>query len=519
MAIVRWIVFCLLTVSLSGCLGDFWDQLNAPDADVRITPMQEGWNTDNRFRLIVAYEDPLDLRIELDDGQEFLRYDWSASEASFVNETYVQDVTLEIPEGRWILRYFIDDTKWGEFPAWVDTVLPEIVGLETIGEAIEGRYTIGLGASHFGEITIRRQSDRLALAHSLPYEVVGLSDGIHAYDVYVEDQAGNVRVYTVQIRAGDAKFMPTEGIHDFGIIARYTTQVAMWDLTEMSVYASRPEAAAQQADYFGEGFGIEPSHPDVQAVVDEVVTSEMNTLEASWALFNWMFEELEYTEDRLTRDDLLTASETIQNQGGVCRDLAALFVSLARAAGIPSRLVTGYLAGDVNGFHAWVEVFAPSPGQEPWVPIDVSPIDGPFDIVRALGSFAVQRADYLPLATVQSDQEQEGWSTAISAEYTYNGDAPVVAFGNDLDIAFESNRNLCIDDQTLGRALQTQCDGFTWISRDFPVQMEQTLDYGVDINGKTTTKVKIALPATPELIVYGADWEKEGLFVHATFKT
>jgi transglutaminase-like putative cysteine protease len=61
--------------------------------------------------------------------------------------------------------------------------------------------------------------------------------------------------------------------------------------------------------------------------------------------------------------------------GGCCTDLHSLLVSLARARGIPARIVFGYRTLDKNvgkevdpGYRCWVEFFAPNFG---WVPLDV----------------------------------------------------------------------------------------------------------------------------------------------------
>ncbi|MGB1698051.1 MAG: transglutaminase-like domain-containing protein, partial [Thermoplasmatota archaeon] len=445
---MRWIVFCLLTVSLSGCLGDFWDQLNAPNASVAISQLDDGWNRDNRFKVIVDYEEPLGIEIVLESVIE-RRYESPATEATLVDDlegVYRNEFEIEIPDGEWKLTYYVGGYKWGSFDVLVDTVAPAATGLELLGSAQNGAYQIGVGATFTGTLQVRDQSTGAIIGTSFPIQLSGLTSGIHGYDVVLTDQAGNQRTYTVQVRAGDAKFLPQEGAHDFGIISRYTTQLQLWDLTDMSQYGPRP---GTNTAYMGSGFGIEPDHPDIQAIADAVVEPNMNSLEAAWALYEWMFDNLEYTEDRLDSDDLLTAHETVQNGGGVCRDLAALYVSLLRASDVPARLVTGYLAGDVNGFHAWVEVYAPSPNQPDWVPVDVSPIDGSFEVTRALGSFGISRPDYLPLSTISS--EVEGWSTAISAEYTYTGAPPVLAFGKDLDIGFQVERRLCINEETLAR--------------------------------------------------------------------
>ena len=60
---------------------------------------------------------------------------------------------------------------------------------------------------------------------------------------------------------------------------------------------------------------------------------------------------------------------------GNCTDFHALFISLARSEGIPARFEIGFpvprdrAAGDIGGYHCWVQLYLPERG---WVPIDAS---------------------------------------------------------------------------------------------------------------------------------------------------
>lgn len=60
-------------------------------------------------------------------------------------------------------------------------------------------------------------------------------------------------------------------------------------------------------------------------------------------------------------------------RAGNCTDFHSLFISLARASGIPARFVIGFpLAGkdgDVKGYHCWAEFYVSGRG---WIPVDAS---------------------------------------------------------------------------------------------------------------------------------------------------
>lgn len=73
------------------------------------------------------------------------------------------------------------------------------------------------------------------------------------------------------------------------------------------------------------------------------------------------------------------AGMCLEKGGGCCTDLHSLFISLARARGIPSRLQMGYRVNPKNenkvydpGYRCWVEYFVPSYG---WIPADVVEAD------------------------------------------------------------------------------------------------------------------------------------------------
>jgi transglutaminase-like putative cysteine protease len=73
------------------------------------------------------------------------------------------------------------------------------------------------------------------------------------------------------------------------------------------------------------------------------------------------------------------AADCLTNGGGCCTDLHSLFIALARARGIPSRMQMGYRLLEKNegkevdpGYRCWVEYFLPGYG---WMPADIVEAD------------------------------------------------------------------------------------------------------------------------------------------------
>ncbi len=94
-------------------------------------------------------------------------------------------------------------------------------------------------------------------------------------------------------------------------------------------------------------------------------------------------------------DDLLFST-----RAGFCEHYAGAFAFLMRAAGVPARLVTGYLGGQPNGgylivreadAHAWTEVWLANQG---WVRVDPTAVVSPARVQEGLA--AALPADSLP---------------------------------------------------------------------------------------------------------------------------
>ena len=82
---------------------------------------------------------------------------------------------------------------------------------------------------------------------------------------------------------------------------------------------------------------------------------------------------MRFVHDRMAYEPQTThvhthAREALAAGRGVCQDFAHVMIGLCRAAQIPARYVSGYLATQrASGTHAWTEVFIPSVG---WVALD-----------------------------------------------------------------------------------------------------------------------------------------------------
>jgi len=106
----------------------------------------------------------------------------------------------------------------------------------------------------------------------------------------------------------------------------------------------------------------------------EIVKGKTGMLEKARAIYDWTVENT-FRDPDVKGCGLAVPGRTLTEckGGGKCADISAVFVTLARAAGIPARDVYGLRladpkSGDVtSAYHCWAEFYLPGTG---WVPVD-----------------------------------------------------------------------------------------------------------------------------------------------------
>ncbi len=111
-----------------------------------------------------------------------------------------------------------------------------------------------------------------------------------------------------------------------------------------------------------------------------------------------------------------TAEQALTGGSGVCQDHAQIFVSAARAAGIPARYVSGYLMMDdrvdQDASHAWAEAHVEGLG---WVGFDVSNCISPDERYIRLGS-GLDYRDAAPVSGVRLGDARESMIVSLQVQ-------------------------------------------------------------------------------------------------------
>lgn len=116
--------------------------------------------------------------------------------------------------------------------------------------------------------------------------------------------------------------------------------------------------------YLEDSMYITPSSPEVKKLTAQIVGNETDAWKATQKLVDWVFN---YIKPALI-PETLTTEQILQKKEGKCVEYAVLFASLARAAGLPTRLALGERFQDNMWIgHMWNEVWL---GE--WVAVDAS---------------------------------------------------------------------------------------------------------------------------------------------------
>jgi transglutaminase-like putative cysteine protease len=176
---------------------------------------------------------------------------------------------------------------------------------------------------------------------------------------------------------------------------------------------------------------VQSDDPEIIATARAIVGDERDVLRAARRIHEWVFENVE----KRSSAGVPSAVEVLKTRSGDCNEHTVLYVALARAAGIPTRLAVGLVWANARGagpglyYHAWPEVYAgvsgiaafttpetsggwyaldPTLGQEPadtgHLRFLVGGLERQVDLLKLIGKLEVEVLPYeTPFATAVQD--------------------------------------------------------------------------------------------------------------------
>jgi len=143
--------------------------------------------------------------------------------------------------------------------------------------------------------------------------------------------------------------------------------------------------SAEQRPLFAEELRLDAPHMEVteaiRKIARETCADDRNPVTQATKLLNYVADSSDHysKNPHVPKCGVGDAGNCMAQGGGCCSDLHSLFISLARATGIPARLQMGYRLPPKNaglevdpGYRCWAEYFIASQG---WIPADIVEAD------------------------------------------------------------------------------------------------------------------------------------------------
>jgi transglutaminase-like putative cysteine protease len=172
-------------------------------------------------------------------------------------------------------------------------------------------------------------------------------------------------------------------VKEFAIVEQFTLQ-RKEVRSGVDPSKTRPitdEDRAKMSAYLSPNVNV-PINDEIRALAAEIVGEETNPVIAARKIYDWELANIDYwvkDPENKKASPVGSSEYCLTTKTGNCTDFHSLWTSLARASGIPTRMVYGsFLKAELNSqdkdqsYHCWPEFWAPEIG---WVPHDVAVAD------------------------------------------------------------------------------------------------------------------------------------------------
>ncbi|MDE2118707.1 MAG: transglutaminase domain-containing protein [Betaproteobacteria bacterium] len=217
-------------------------------------------------------------------------------------------------------------------------------------------------------VTIAAPDDSKDVRVWIPYPVsndvqdisnVRISGNFSQSGIYGEKETGNLALYAEWTT-------PTKNR-----AITLTFDATARELIKKDMPAAEPPIPVEIMEYLKSTAFI-PTDGKVREIALSVTKGKQKISEKARAVYQWVVENTVRDPD-VKGCGTGEVEKVLAKKGGKCADISSVFVSIARAAGVPAREVFGLRLGKkddedmTGGHHCWAEFYVPGYG---WVPAD-----------------------------------------------------------------------------------------------------------------------------------------------------
>jgi transglutaminase-like putative cysteine protease len=191
----------------------------------------------------------------------------------------------------------------------------------------------------------------------------------------------------------------------------YETYSVRVDLTKIKeIYPYDTESDVYKQNIGSSGDYIVPTHPDIISIASSLWDDSKDILDYAKNCYEYTAANYQYLNPNTGLHKL---DKNLQNGGGDCGNLSAIYISLLRNRNIPARPVV-CIRPD-GSFHVWSEFYLESYG---WIPVDVTYKNSD----REGNYFGVYSGDCIVVSNeyyVQMTAEDRVFQTPLLQTYAY----------------------------------------------------------------------------------------------------
>lgn len=187
------------------------------------------------------------------------------------------------------------------------------------------------------------------------------------------DRRKRIKLKIMNLRSPDAipqdhrqKVLKVETLAERSYAATVTIQT---ESARKGQSASLPINGFKNKELLSDSSEIQSQHPQIRVLAREIVGREKDSWQAAKKIHEWVYKNM-----KKELVDNVTALDALRTRRGECQSHTNLFTAIARATGIPTKIVVGLVySKHFQGFvyHAWPQVFVgewraldPTLGQE-----------------------------------------------------------------------------------------------------------------------------------------------------------
>ncbi len=173
----------------------------------------------------------------------------------------------------------------------------------------------------------------------------------------------------------------------------YTFQVVRKEVVRKDFPGQETSFSMKDLEKFLAATSLGATGGTAKEYAEKITKGKMTTLAKATAIYDWIVENM-YRDPNVKGCGLGEVDVLLRKPGGKCADIHSVFVTLARAAGVPAREVFGIRLpkgkeGEITkSQHCWAEFYLPGYG---WVVVD------PADVRKAILEKKITLAEAKPL--------------------------------------------------------------------------------------------------------------------------